>query len=236
MPKGGWALCKAWTMSVANTKAGKETGREMQGLPRCWLFLFVEKMWKWLWPRQKKLKCSLFFRNTGISPSLLNFLLQKITEKRDLQNQLAPSVKLKLWRRRASLRKKMRRIYLQSLKRGENPLGWNGNAFSEQFNTVLKTWQSQTYWVLSPVSVIEEEVEMLEWAGPGSFTAFMSMMDCFPPYHCTGQSIFLPLIPFDTPFSSQESCADERGGGTIVDMVRKHSPRSETRPCKWSYT
>lgn len=33
-------------------------------------------------------------------------------------------------------------------------------------------------------------------------------------------------------FTPAESCADERGGGRIVDVVRKHSPRSGTRPCK----
>lgn len=76
---------------------------------------------------KRNLKGSLFLRNTGMSPSQLNFLL-KMTEKRTLQNQLALSVRLKLWRRRASLRMKMRRIYLQSLKRGDS-CGRRGSAF-----------------------------------------------------------------------------------------------------------
>lgn len=79
----------------------------------------LKKIAKWLWPRQKK-TCSFFLRNIGMSPSQLNFLL-RMAAKKTLQNQQALSVRLKMWRQQASLRKRTRRIYLQSLKRGDSP-------------------------------------------------------------------------------------------------------------------
>lgn len=92
----------------------------------------------------------MFLRNTGMSPSRLNFL-QKMTKKRTLQNQLALSVRLKLWRRWASLRKRMRRIYLQSLKRGDSPGRGGRGIFLEQHSSALKTRWTQAYCKCCPL-------------------------------------------------------------------------------------
>lgn len=147
---------------------------------------------------------SFFLRNTGMSPSQLNFLL-KMTEKRILQNQQALLVKLKLWRRRASLRKRMRRIYLQLLKRGDSP-GREGVAFFRSAQQRPQNWTDPgTLQVLSLATAAKEEVEVYEWewAELGSFTRLylswiilLTTTELGFPFPCLREKILLTSFNF----------------------------------------
>lgn len=169
---------------------------------------------------KRNLRSSLFLRNTGMSPSHLNFL-QKITVKRTLQNHLAPSVRLKLWRRRAYLRKMMRRIYLQSLKRGENTLGGIFFRTVQLCPKNMKRWTHCGCCLLILLRTKQRCVSGVCWAWLGFFIFFFV---CFCLWwivflHQTGFFISLLLIPFLTSFilTSVERYADERG---IVELFR----------------
>lgn len=132
---------------------------------------------------KRNLKSSSFLRNIGMSPSHLNFL-QKITVKKTLQNHLAPSVRLKLWRRRAYLRKMMRRIYLQSLKRGENTLGGIFFRTVQLCPKNMKRWTHCGCCLLILLRTKQRCVSGVCWAWLGFFIFFfffLSVMDCIPP-------------------------------------------------------
>lgn len=77
----------------------------------------------------------------------------------------------------------MRRIYLQSLKRGDSP-GRGGGHF---FGTAQQCPQNQMdpglLQVLSVATEEEAEVCEWEWAGLGFFTSFVSVMDHSPYHH-----------------------------------------------------
>lgn len=108
----------------------------------------------------------------------------------------------------------MRRIYLQSLKRGDSP-GREGVTFFRSAQQHPQNWSDPgTLQVLSRTTAAKEEVEACEWerAGLGSFTllylwwiVLFTTTELGFPFPCLRDKILLTSFNFDF-------CEDRKGG------------------------